>query len=97
MKRNPLHIIKGAIVTEKTTLIRTLNNWYTFKVSKDANKEEIKQAIEKLFNVKVERVNTVNYKGKKKRLGRFIGRTSGYKKAYVKLKEGYVISQFEGT
>ena len=97
MKRNAIDIVKGAIVTEKTTFQRTLNNVYVFKVDKKANKEEVKQSVEEVFNVKVERVNIVRCRGKKKRLGRFIGRTPGYKKAYVKLKKDYVISQFEGT
>ena len=59
---------------------------YSFIVKKSANKTQIKQAVEKLFDVQVERVNTVNCKGKKKRMGRSEGYTSDYKKAIVQLK-----------
>ena len=63
-----------------------------FKVAKKANKTQIKQAIEKIFNVKVENVNTVNVHPKKKRVGRYEGMTKSYKKAYVKLAKGSTIS-----
>ncbi len=59
---------------------------YTFIVAKSANKTQIKDAVEKLFKVDVESVNTVNCKGKKKRMGRYEGYTSDYKKAIVQLK-----------
>ena len=59
------------------------NNKYTFQVAKDANKSEIKAAVEELFNVEVVKVNTVNCRGKQKRMGRFVGTTASYKKAVV--------------
>ncbi|MEG1995394.1 MAG: 50S ribosomal protein L23 [Bacilli bacterium] len=80
-------IIKAPIITEKTQDLMN-NNAYVFKVDKSANKTQIKQVIEEKFNVKVKNVNTLNVKGKKKRVGKYSGRTSDYKKAIVTLKEG---------
>lgn len=81
-------IIKSPIITEKTADLTRDHNTITFSVDTKANKTQIKQAIEKIFNVKVESVNTVNTKPKKKRVGRYTGETSKIKKAIVKLKEG---------
>ncbi|MBR1376967.1 MAG: 50S ribosomal protein L23 [Bacilli bacterium] len=80
-------IIKAPIVTEKSARLAN-DNTITFSVDPKANKTEIKQAVEKLFNVKVESVNTVNVRPKKKRVGRYVGKTNKVKKAIVKLKEG---------
>ncbi len=80
-------IIKAPVVTEKTNNLAS-ENVYVFKVDKKANKTQIKQAIESKFGVKVESVNTVNTQSKKRRVGKYTGYTSSYKKAYVKLKEG---------
>ena len=80
-------IIKAPIITEKSSNLAA-NNVITFSVYVRANKTQIKQAIEKIFNVKVESVNTVNVKPKKKRVGRYVGKTNKVKKAIVKLKEG---------
>lgn len=85
-----IEIIKAPIITEKTNNLSS-ENVYVFKVDKKANKTQIKQVIENKFNVKVESVNTANYDGKKKRVGRYTGYTQSYKKAYVKLKEGSTI------
>lgn len=85
-----IEIIKAPIITEKTNNLAS-ENVYVFKVDKKANKTQIKQTIEKKFNVKVESVNTVNVDGKKKRVGKYTGYTGSYKKAYVKLKEGSTI------
>jgi large subunit ribosomal protein L23 len=71
-------------------------NKYTFKVRKDSNKTEIKKAIEELFNVDVVKVNTMNVKGKVKRLGRNEGKRADWKKAIVKLAPGSKIELFEG-
>ncbi len=69
---------------------------YTFKVDKKANRTEVKKAIEKIFKVEVEKVNIVNCDGKLKRMGRTQGKTSSYKKAYVKLTaDSKAIEQFE--
>ncbi len=81
-------IIKAPIVTEKSAKLAQEGNTITFSVDTKANKTEIKQAVEKLFNVKVESVNTVNVRPKKKRVGRYVGKTNKVKKAIVKLKEG---------
>ena len=85
-----LEIIKAPVITEKSNNLQS-QNVYVFKVDKKANKTQIKQAIEKRFNVKVESINTVNAQSKKRRVGKYTGYTSAYKKAYVKLKEGSTI------
>ena len=85
---NPRDIIKAPIITEKSMSLQQNENTVTFNVDIKANKTQIKQAIEKIFNVKVESVNTVNVKPKKKRVGRYVGKTNRKKKAIVKLKEG---------
>ena len=80
-------IIKAPIITEKTSDLAS-QNVITFSVDVNANKTQIKQAIEKIFDVKVESVNTINVKPKKRRVGRYVGKTNKVKKAIVKLKEG---------
>ena len=80
-------IIKAPIITEKSSNLAA-NNVITFSVDIRANKTQIKQAIENIFDVKVENVNTINVKPKKKRVGRYVGKTNKVKKAIVKLKEG---------
>ena len=80
-------IIYAPIITEKSALMANENK-YAFKVDHRANKTEIKQAIESIFNVKVESVNTINVKPKTKRVGRYSGLANRKKKAIVKLKEG---------
>lgn len=87
MKSEYRNVIKAPIITEKSTALAQ-NNIITFSVDVNANKTQIKQAVEKLFDVKVESVNTVNVKPKKKRVGRYVGKTNRVKKAIVKLKEG---------
>lgn len=81
---NPHDIIIKPIVTEQS-MSEMGNKKYTFVVEKTANKTEIKKAVEKVFEVKVESVNTLNYDGKFKRMGRTAGKTASYKKAVVKL------------
>ena len=81
-------VILAPIATEKTTNIMADGNRVVFKVKKDANKTQIKQAVEKIYSVKVEKVNTLNVKPKKKRVGRYTGTTVSYKKAYITLAEG---------
>lgn len=80
-------VIKAPIITEKSSDLAK-NNTIVFSVDVNANKTQIKQAIEKIFNVKVEKVNTINVKPKKKRVGRYVGKTNKVKKAIVKLCEG---------
>ena len=81
-------IIKAPIITEKSAALAQTANTYTFSVDTNANKTQIKQAIEAIFNVKVESVNTVNVRAKRKRVGRYVGKTNRVKKAIVKLQEG---------
>ena len=81
-------IILAPVITEKSANVGADGKKVVFKVAKDANKVQIKQAIEKVFNVKVENVNTVNVHPKKKRVGRYEGKTSAYKKAIITLAEG---------
>lgn len=81
-------IIKAPIITEKSADLADNKNTITFSVDVKANKTQIKQAIENIFDVKVESVNTINVKPKKKRVGRYEGKTNKVKKAIVKLKEG---------
>ena len=80
-------VIKAPIITEKTSDLAN-NNTIVFSVDTRANKTQIKQAVEAIFDVKVESVNTINVKPKKKRIGRYAGKTNRVKKAIVKLKEG---------
>lgn len=87
MKSNYRDVIKAPIITEKSAALAQ-NNVITFSVDVNANKTQIKQAVEKIFDVKVESVNTVNVKPKKKRVGRYVGKTNRVKKAIVKLSEG---------
>ena len=80
-------LIKNPIITEKVTMISQLGK-YAFRVAKQANKSEVKKAIEEIYKVKVVSVNVINAKPKKRRLGRTMGVRPGYKKAIVTLKEG---------
>ena len=77
-------IIKASVITEKSMGARS-ENVYTFKCDKRATKPQIKKAVEAIFGVNVEKVNTLNYDGKVKRMGRSVGRTASFKKAVVKL------------
>lgn len=91
----PLHqIIKRPLITEKSSQLREEGQVVAFEVARDANKIEIKQAIEKAFEVKVENVNTVLMAGKPKRVGRNFGKRSNWKKAYITLAEGNDIDLF---
>ncbi|MCL6597438.1 50S ribosomal protein L23 [Alicyclobacillus macrosporangiidus] len=83
---DPRDLIKRPIITERTTELMEERK-YVFEVDRRANKTEIRQAVEKLFGVKVEQVNTMRVPGKQKRVGRFVGRTPERKKAIVKLTE----------
>ena len=87
-------VLKKPVLTEKSLLLQQNENKYTFDVDVTANKIEVKQAVEKMFDVKVESVNIMNVKPKTKRMGRYVGKTSKIRKAIVKLKEGYEINLF---
>ncbi len=90
MNTKYLEIIKAPVITEKAGNLAQ-SNTYLFKVDHRANKTELKDAIEKIFNVKVESIRTINVKPKKRRVGRYSGLTNKYKKAIVKLAEGQTI------
>ena len=87
-------VLKKPVLTEKSLLLQQNENKYTFDVDVTANKIEVKQAVEKMFDVKVESVNIMNVKPKTKRMGRYVGKTSKRRKAIVKLAEGYEINLF---
>ncbi len=89
-------IIITPIISEKSMSLIEENNTYVFKVDKKANKIEIRKAIEEIFKVKVLNVNTMNVRGKKRRLGFTQGKRPDWKKALVKLAEGDRIEIFEG-
>ncbi len=92
MKHQDLfRVIQAPVVSEKSTLLTDQQNKYVFKVKKTADKKNIKQAVELMFNVQVDSVHVLNVKGKTKKFGRFIGSRSDWKKAYVKLKPGFNI------
>ena len=91
-----LDIIKAPVVTEKSAITAQGLGQYVFKVDPRSNKIEIKKAVEEIFKVKVVNVNTVRINGKVKRMGRYEGKTSDYKKAIVQLAEGDSIEIFEG-
>ncbi len=88
-------VIKKPLVTEKTSQATDANNVVTVIVDRDANKIEIKEAVETLFKVKVDSVRTVNVAGKIKRVGRNIAKKSNWKKAYITLQEGQTLDFFE--
>ncbi len=85
------------MLTEKGTALKEADNKVMFKVAKEANKIEIKKAVEEIFKVKVDSVATINCKGKKKRLGSFEGRRPDWKKAIVTLKKGEKLDFIEGV
>jgi large subunit ribosomal protein L23 len=93
--REARDIIIKPVVTEKSMNLMA-DNKYTFIVDRKANKTEIKNAIQEIFAVKVDKVRTMNLKGKPKRMGRFEGRTPSRKKAIITLKPGQKIKLFEG-
>ena len=93
--RNPHEVIIKPIITEKTTNLMEENK-YTFEVDKNANKIEIKHAVESIFKVNVVDVRTLNVKSKPKRMGKYVGKTSSWKKAIVTLKPGERLPIFEG-
>jgi len=94
--RSPRQVIIRPVVTERSTTLGDEFDAFTFIVAEDANKIEIKRAVEELFDVKVKAVNTMRYRGKVRRVGRSTGRRPGFKKAIVKLVEGERIDVYEG-
>ncbi len=95
--RGSQEVIRAPLVSEKGTLLAESTNQVLFKVRPEANKIEVKKAVESLFKVKVEKVRIARYLGKIRRVGRHMGRRPGWKKAYVTLKEGDKIDFFGGA
>ncbi|WP_374626214.1 50S ribosomal protein L23 [Pandoraea sp.] len=85
-------VLLAPVISEKATLVADKNEQVVFQVARDANKQEVKAAVELLFKVEVESVQILNRKGKQKRFGRFMGRRDHEKKAYVSLKPGQEIN-----
>lgn len=94
--RNARDVIIRPVVTEKSTTTADEASAFTFVVARDANKIEIRRAVETLFDVRVANVRTMNCRGKLRRVGRSVGRRPGYKKAVVRLAEGEHIDVYEG-
>lgn len=90
-------IVRGPVVTEKTTLQKDTSNQVTLRVDKNANRVEIKDAVEKNFNTKVKQVRTIQVKGKVKQRGKIIGKRKDWKKAIITLMPGQKIDFFEGV
>lgn len=91
-------VIRRPLITEKATIQRELAETYAFEVARDANKIQVKKAVEAQFGVKVAEVRVARMHGKERRQGRFVGRRPDWKKAYVRLKDGEKpIEFFEGV
>ncbi|MEA1969590.1 MAG: 50S ribosomal protein L23 [Thermodesulfobacteriota bacterium] len=90
-------IIRRPVNTEKTTMQKEYYNQICFEVARDANRVEIKEAVEKIFNTRVSSVRTMHVKGKTKMRGKIVGRKRSWKKAIVKLSPGQKIDFFEGV
>ncbi len=95
--RDPHEVIIRPLFTEKSTYLKESENKLVVEVARVANKIEIKKAFEELFNVKVDRVATINVKPKKKRWGRSVGKTRAMKKAIITLKKGEKLDFIEGV
>ena len=94
---NMFDVLRAPQMSEKTLSLKEEANQFAFEVDPRANKIQVKESIEKSFKVSVLKVRTMNVRGKKKRLGRYQGRKSSWKKALVTLKEGDTIEYFEGA
>jgi len=90
-------VVIKPLVTEKGTTMLSEGNWVTFRVHPDANKIEVREAIQKIFSVSVLQVNTQIVRGKRRRFGKTMGQSKAWKKAMVRLKEGDKIEIFEGV
>ncbi len=97
MKQDFRDVLLRPLLTEKITTLRETGNKVGFLVRADANRIQIKRAVEAVLKVRVERVNVMNYKGKIKRLGKFSGRRPSWRKAIVTLKEGEKLELYESV
>jgi len=93
--KDPRSVIRKALITEKGTTLREVRNQYHFEVARDANKIDIKRAVEAIFSVKVASVRTQQVRGKVRRMGRNLGKRSDWKKAIITLKPDQKIELFE--
>jgi large subunit ribosomal protein L23 len=93
--REIFDVIAAPLVTEKGTMVSEEGNQVVLRVRPEANKEEIRRAVESIFKVKVTKIRTMNYLGKTRRVGRNVGRRASWKKAYVRLASGQRIDFFE--
>jgi large subunit ribosomal protein L23 len=93
--KDPRTVIRKALITEKGTVLREVRNQYHFEVARDANKIEIKRAVEAIFSVKVASVRTQQMRGKVRRVGRSLGKRSDWKKAIITLRPDQKIELFE--
>jgi large subunit ribosomal protein L23 len=91
-----MQILVMPVISEKSTYIVEKNNQVIFKVLKDANKLEIKAALELIFGVTVKKISILNQKGKNKKFGRFVGKRNNVKKAYISLGKGQQLNFVEG-
>ncbi|HYH10006.1 MAG TPA: 50S ribosomal protein L23 [Thermoanaerobaculia bacterium] len=91
---NANQVIRRPLVTEKSTILREEGNVLAFEVDPNANKIQVKSAVEELFKVKVEEVRLFNVRGKMKRMGRYVGKRRDWRKAYVRLKAGEKAPEF---
>lgn len=96
-QERPYQVLLAPLVSEKASVLAEAGNVVTFEVARDATKAQVRSAVEALFSVKVEDVNTVRVKGKSKRFGRSLGRRSDWKKAYVRLAQGQEIDFTSGA
>lgn len=97
MSANHYSILEKPLITEKSTMMQEQGNRVMFQVKRSANKLQIKEAVQSIFNVTVLDVNTINVKPKTQRFGRHQGQTKAWKKAIVLLKEGDRIDFFDGV
>lgn len=97
MSKDPYDVLVKPLLTEKITSLRDRENVVAFVVRRDANRIDVKRAVEKALGAKVARVNVINVMGKNKRLGRFVGKRPDWKKAIVTLKEGEKLDLYESA
>jgi large subunit ribosomal protein L23 len=95
MMKDARSIVRKVLITEKGTVLRETQNQYFFEVARDANKIDVKRAIETIFHVKVDTVRTMQLRGKVKRQGRWVGKRNDWKKAIVTLQPDQKIELFE--
>ncbi|PJA77771.1 MAG: 50S ribosomal protein L23 [Nitrospirae bacterium CG_4_9_14_3_um_filter_51_5] len=94
---NPHDVLIRPLLTEKITAMREIKNAIAFSVHRQATRIDIRRAVEKVFSVKVASVNVMNVRGKKKRQGRFTGKRSNWRKAFITLEKGEKVELYESA